>query len=117
MVKKGFIVRHFAGAVCYQTQRFLEKNNDALHNSLQCLMLESSDELVRTLFTSNANGQNNNQNGKLQLCSVSGKFKQQLAELMDKLSSTGTHFIRCKNHTCDFDLYVLLHFVFKHFID
>lgn len=60
-------------------------------------MLESSDELVKKLFSANANSQNNqsNQNGKLQLSSVSGKFKQQLAELMNKLDSTGTHFIRC----------------------
>ena len=91
---EGFTIRHFAGAVCYQTRMFLEKNNDALHNSLQCLMLESTDELVKTLFTTNSDNQNN-KNGKLQLCSVSMKFKQQLAELMQKLDSTGTHFIRC----------------------
>lgn len=91
---EGFIVRHFAGAVCYQTKHFLMKNNDALHNSLQCLMLESADELIKTLFTSGSPN-SNAQNGKLQLCSVSMKFKQQLAELMEKLNSTGTHFIRC----------------------
>ena len=33
----GFLVRHFAGAVCYQTQHFIEKNNDALHDSLEML--------------------------------------------------------------------------------
>lgn len=75
---------------------FLEKNNDALHNSLHCLMLESTDELVKTLFTTNSSNNQNSQNGKLQLCSVSMKFKQQLTELMQKLDSTGTHFIRCK---------------------
>ena len=92
---EGFIVRHFAGAVCYQTKLFLNKNNDALHNSLQCLMLESTDELVKSLFTNPNSNNQNNQNGKLQLCSVSMKFKQQLCELMEKLNSTGTHFIRC----------------------
>jgi myosin-6 len=33
----GFLVRHFAGAVCYQTAHFIEKNNDALHASLEAL--------------------------------------------------------------------------------
>lgn len=77
---------------------FIEKNNDALHNSLQCLMLESSDELVRGLFETNQNGKTG-QNGKLQLSSVSNKFKSQLSELMNKLNSTGTSFIRyvCSN--------------------
>jgi myosin-6 len=33
----GFLIRHFAGAVCYQTHHFIEKNNDALHDSLEML--------------------------------------------------------------------------------
>jgi len=33
----GFLVRHFAGAVCYETAHFIEKNNDALHASLEVL--------------------------------------------------------------------------------
>ena len=28
--EEGFIIRHFAGAVCYQTDDFINKNNDAL---------------------------------------------------------------------------------------
>lgn len=38
---EGFIIRHYAGAVCYQTALFLEKNNDALHASLEFLMEQS----------------------------------------------------------------------------
>ena len=34
----GFLVRHFAGAVCYTTCNFIEKNNDALHASLEALV-------------------------------------------------------------------------------
>ena len=33
----GFLVRHFAGAVCYETAHFIDKNNDALHASLEAL--------------------------------------------------------------------------------
>ncbi|EJW71256.1 hypothetical protein WUBG_17838, partial [Wuchereria bancrofti] len=38
---EGLLIRHFAGAVCYETFLFLEKNNDALHTSLE-LLLDSS---------------------------------------------------------------------------
>ncbi|CAG2101607.1 unnamed protein product [Medioppia subpectinata] len=111
---EGFLIRHFAGAVCYTTSAFIDKNNDALHASLEALMLDSSNQLLKSLFTSPAdakalkNGNNNNniiinnnfQNkaktgGKLTFESVGGKFRSQLSELMSKLRSTGTHFIRC----------------------
>ena len=35
------------------------------------------------------------QKGKLTFISVGNKFQKQLGELMDKLRSTGTNFIRC----------------------
>lgn len=99
---EGFLVRHFAGAVCYQTMAFIEKNSDALHGSLSELMTEANHQLVRDLFTKDT-GLNNGSNGvsakattgKLAFVSVGSRFRTQLAELMSKLNSTGTHFIRC----------------------
>lgn len=38
---EGFIICHYAADVCYDTAQFLEKNNDTLHTSLQCLMQQS----------------------------------------------------------------------------
>lgn len=38
----GFVVRHYAADVVYQTGLFLEKNNDALHISLDMLLSETS---------------------------------------------------------------------------
>ena len=46
----GFLIRHFAGAVCYQTQHFIEKNNDALHASLEALVQECHHGFIRGLF-------------------------------------------------------------------
>jgi myosin-6 len=117
---EGFLIRHFAGAVCYETNAFIEKNNDALHASLEGLMVETNNQLLKSLFSTdktNQNGNNNNSNnfnnnnnnnnfnfnnksktnssGKLTFVSVGGKFRSQLLELMSKLNSTGTHFIRC----------------------
>ncbi|CAH1799090.1 unnamed protein product [Owenia fusiformis] len=89
---EGFLIRHFAGAVCYHTQNFLEKNNDALHASLEAILTVSKNKLVKGLFdgkTTNAT------QGKLAFISVGSKFQKQLTELMEKLRSTGTSFIRC----------------------
>ncbi|RWS30216.1 unconventional myosin-VI-like protein, partial [Leptotrombidium deliense] len=96
---EGLLIRHFAGAVCYQTALFIEKNNDALHGSLECLMSDANNELVKQLFTvdnqqNNLNG-NKISSGKLNFISVGGKFRNQLNELIAKLKSNGTHFVRC----------------------
>ncbi|NXY28612.1 MYO6 protein, partial [Pomatorhinus ruficollis] len=94
---EGFIIRHFAGAVCYETLQFVEKNNDALHMSLQSLICESKDKFVRQLFEANTNNNKDPKQkaGKLSFISVGNKFKTQLNLLLEKLHSTGSSFIRC----------------------
>lgn len=130
---EGFLIRHFAGAVCYETHSFIDKNNDALHASLKNLMLEASHEMLRDLFADagghqpapqtnqnhspfgsqqyGANSGNNSQasshyssgllggqpasSNKLNFISVGTTFRSQLNDLMGKLRSTGSHFIRC----------------------
>ncbi|KAK9531936.1 hypothetical protein VZT92_011325 [Zoarces viviparus] len=93
---EGFIIRHFAGAVCYETTKFVEKNNDALHMSLECLVSESKDRFVRQLFENSNNSKDVKQKaGKLGFISVGNKFRTQLNILLEKLRSTGSSFIRC----------------------
>uniref|UniRef100_A0A673T0P4 Unconventional myosin-VI n=1 Tax=Suricata suricatta TaxID=37032 RepID=A0A673T0P4_SURSU len=94
---EGFIIRHFAGAVCYETTQFVEKNNDALHMSLESLICESRDKFIRELFESSTNNNKDTKQkaGKLSFISVGNKFKTQLNLLLDKLRSTGASFIRC----------------------
>uniref|UniRef100_A0A3Q2PHA5 Unconventional myosin-VI n=1 Tax=Fundulus heteroclitus TaxID=8078 RepID=A0A3Q2PHA5_FUNHE len=93
---EGFIIRHFAGAVCYETTKFVEKNNDALHMSLESLVSESKDAFVRRLFENSSSSRDVKQKaGKLSFISVGNKFKTQLNILLDKLRSTGSSFIRC----------------------
>uniref|UniRef100_A0A8C9ZNP2 Unconventional myosin-VI n=1 Tax=Sander lucioperca TaxID=283035 RepID=A0A8C9ZNP2_SANLU len=88
---EGFIIRHFAGAVCYET-----KNNDALHMSLEGLVSESKDKFVRELFENSIPNKDSKQKaGKLGFISVGNKFKTQLNLLLEKLRSTGSSFIRC----------------------
>ena len=120
---QGFLVRHFAGAVCYETQQFIEKNNDALHQGLEFLMMESKIKFFQSLFAAAGGGGGGSEGGgggggegsgkslkktslelkggtkakpsKLNFISVGSNFRQQLNQLMEKLSRSGTHFVRC----------------------
>lgn len=109
---EGFLIRHFAGAVCYETHSFIEKNNDALHASLKSLMLEADHPILRQLFAPDEPAQSQSlrppaanfsqktqtvlaPSNKLNFVSVGTTFRSQLNELMQKLRSTGSHFIRC----------------------
>lgn len=66
--------------------QFLEKNNDALHASLEALVQEAQNKFLQGLFA--ASGESHSARGKLSFISVASKFKLQLQELMDKLGST-----------------------------
>ncbi|CAG5120933.1 unnamed protein product, partial [Candidula unifasciata] len=87
---EGFLIRHFAGAVCYHTTQFIDKNNDALHASLEFLIQDTKNPLLKKLFQDTGTTA-----GKLNFISVGSKFRKQLVLLMDKLRATGTNFIRC----------------------
>lgn len=65
-----------------QTQ-FIEKNNDALHASLEFLFRESKNGLVKQLFEAVEIS-----TGKLNFISVGSKFRSQLVVLMEKLKAT-----------------------------
>lgn len=91
----GFLIRHYAGTVCYHTHHFLEKNNDQLQNSLEILIEQSSVDLLRGLFESTSTDVSAKTGRKLQAASVGSKFKSQLKQLLEKLQLTGTHFVRC----------------------
>lgn len=65
--------------MCLQT-RFVEKNNDALHMSLESLVCESKDKFVRELFeNSNTTKDSKQKAGKLGFISVGNKFKVRTA--------------------------------------
>jgi myosin-6 len=91
---EGFIIRHFAGAVCYNSEGFMEKNNDALTPDLAELMNASKDPFLRKIFERRP-GEPEIKRGKLTLISLGDKFKKALAVLMEKLQSTRASFIRC----------------------
>ncbi|KAK6727664.1 hypothetical protein RB195_005387 [Necator americanus] len=97
--EEAFLIRHYAGTVCYETGQFLEKNSDTLHNSLEFLVEQSSVGFIRNLFETNhaqrSASEKRSSGSRLQAASVGGKFRKQLSVLLEKLRNTGTHFVRC----------------------
>ncbi|CAJ0961407.1 unnamed protein product, partial [Mesorhabditis belari] len=93
----GLLVRHFAGTVCYETAQFIEKNNDALHASLEAIFETSNTPLIKELFEQSLESSvfSQNRGKKLVVPSVGSKFRSQLTLLLEKLNTTGTHFVRC----------------------
>ncbi|VDM56347.1 unnamed protein product [Angiostrongylus costaricensis] len=89
---EAFLVRHYAGTVCYQTAQFLDKNNDTLQNSLEFLVEQSRFDM--RILVGPTPGRRSG-GGRLQASTVGGKFRAQLTVLLDKLRDTGTHFVRC----------------------
>lgn len=99
--EEGFVLYHFAGPVCYTTDKFIAKNNDALHSSLEELLHSSKNKLLRQMHNPNESKSwtlkklQRNVAGKINFISVASKFSEQLNNLILKLRSTGTNFIRC----------------------
>jgi len=69
----------------------LEKNNDALHHNLEFLVAESSNGLVKHMFSKGQSASapsSAKSTGKLNFDSVGSKFRAQLTKLLEKLKST-----------------------------
>lgn len=91
---EAFLIRHYAGAVCYQVAGFIDKNNDSLGVDLETVVIESSDTFVANLYERMPKNERAVR-GKLTFVSLGTKFKKQLTVLMEKLGANGAHFVRC----------------------
>lgn len=87
-----FTVYHYAGKVSYQTDRFLDKNRDYVVVE-HCNLLSSSKCLfIAGLFPSLPE---ESSRSSYKFSSVASRFKQQLQALMETLSCTEPHYVRC----------------------
>jgi myosin-5 len=87
-----FIMSHYAGKVTYQTQSFLDKNRDYIVVEHCNLLSSSKCTLVSSLFPPLPE---ESLRSSYKFSSVASRFKQQLQALMETLSSTEPHYIRC----------------------
>ncbi|KAL6883729.1 hypothetical protein ACP4OV_011143 [Aristida adscensionis] len=90
--KTDFALSHFAGKVTYQTDLFLEKNRDYVIAEHQNLLSSSKCSFISGLFASQ---QDDPSKSSYKFSSVASRFKQQLQALMETLSSTEPHYVRC----------------------
>ncbi|CUM46006.1 uncharacterized protein AC631_01142 [Debaryomyces fabryi] len=93
-LKNGFIIHHYAGKVEYNVDNWLQKNNDPVNENVLKLLPFSENQFVKDLFINDEHLVQNNSN-KRRLKTTSQKHKEQLSSLMDQLSRTEPHFVRC----------------------
>eukprot|EP00742_Colponemidia_sp_Colp-10_P007885 GILJ01008504.1.p1 GENE.GILJ01008504.1~~GILJ01008504.1.p1 ORF type:complete len:1249 (+),score=197.00 GILJ01008504.1:364-3747(+) len=88
--KEAFVIKHFAGDVCYETNGWLDKNNDMLNSELEHLIDNSQNSLTKQLVNAEALKQSANR-----FKSVSNHFLSQLEVLMLNLGQSAQNYIRC----------------------
>ncbi|XP_057868018.2 myosin-9 isoform X2 [Cryptomeria japonica] len=89
--RTDFTICHYAGDVTYQTDLFLDKNKDYVVAEHQGLLNSSKCSFVAGLFP--ALPEESSKSSKFS--SICTRFKQQLQSLLETLSSTEPHYIRC----------------------
>ncbi|ETV87400.1 hypothetical protein H257_00993 [Aphanomyces astaci] len=108
----AFIILHYAGKVLYDTNGFLDKHRDALLPDIKKVLGESSVHLVRTMFPTDMTSCHRSLHRQsssathhhakrgpgvaaTRAVTVGTQFKESLARLMDKISHTNVHYVRC----------------------
>lgn len=99
-LRHGFVLTHYAAAVEYSTEGWLEKNKDPLNDNITRLLAASTDKHIATLFADCAD--NEDEGGAVRsrvkkglFRTVAQRHKEQLSSLMAQLHSTHPHFVRC----------------------
>mmetsp|Transcript_76768 Transcript_76768/g.148280 ORF Transcript_76768/g.148280 Transcript_76768/m.148280 type:complete len:1301 (-) Transcript_76768:29-3931(-) len=86
-MNEGFVIRHYAGNVDYNTRGWLDKNNDRLLAECEELICESECPLVSSLGEEDQ--------GKALFRSISRKYMTDLEALLNTLGTCNLHYIRC----------------------
>ncbi|XP_045798255.1 myosin-6-like isoform X2 [Trifolium pratense] len=86
-----FTICHYAGDVTYQTEFFLDKNKDYVVAEHEALLYASKCPFVSGLFPPSPVETSK----QSKFSSIGSRFKQQLQSLLETLSSTEPHYIRC----------------------
>ncbi|CAK9184254.1 unnamed protein product [Ilex paraguariensis] len=86
-----FTICHYAGDVTYQTDFFLDKNKDYVVAEHEALLSASICSFVSGLFPPLP--EESSKTSKFS--SIASRFKQQLQVLLETLSSSEPHYIRC----------------------
>ncbi|KAG9133660.1 hypothetical protein Leryth_021836 [Lithospermum erythrorhizon] len=91
LARTDFTINHYAGDVTYQADYFLDKNKDYVVAEHQDLLNASMCSFVANLFPPSPEESSK----QSKFSSIGTRFKQQLQSLMETLSTTEPHYIRC----------------------
>ncbi|KQK13225.1 myosin-12 isoform X2 [Brachypodium distachyon] len=91
LARTAFTINHYAGDVTYQADQFLDKNKDYVVAEHQALLNYSRCPFVANLFPPLPEESSK----QSKFSSIGTRFKQQLQALMETLSTTEPHYIRC----------------------
>ncbi|KAI0463462.1 hypothetical protein LJB42_002457 [Komagataella kurtzmanii] len=98
-VRNGFIVKHYAGDVTYDVDGWLGKNKDPLNENIIEVLSSSSNPFFVDLFSSKLKAvslqSSPSKKNKGTSKTVATKHKEQLSSLINQLSQTHPHFVRC----------------------
>ncbi|KAF3960594.1 hypothetical protein CMV_014708, partial [Castanea mollissima] len=89
--RTSFTISHYAGEVTYLADQFLDKNKDYVVAEHQDLLTASKCSFVAGLFPPLP--EESSKSSKFS--SIGSRFKLQLQSLMETLSTTEPHYIRC----------------------
>ncbi|GBG65534.1 hypothetical protein CBR_g51126 [Chara braunii] len=96
--RTSFAIDHYAGEVTYSADLFLEKNRDYVIDEHRQLMHASTCAFVANLFPPpeevRSAGKHGAKGGS-SFSSIGSRFKLQLQALMETLSTTQPHYVRC----------------------
>ncbi|CUM68274.1 uncharacterized protein PRCAT00005996001 [Priceomyces carsonii] len=92
--KSGFIVHHYAGEVEYNVDNWLQKNTDPVSENILSILPSSESKFIREVFTEDIEIGGKTKI-KMKTRTLSQKHKDQLSNLMEQLSLTEPHFVRC----------------------
>ncbi|KAM4603322.1 unconventional myosin-XV [Polymixia lowei] len=98
-----FTLKHYAGKVTYQVQKFLDKNFDVVRQDVLDLFIQSKNRMVSNLFLKHSESvsqqRSNVRRGstarRYQANTVSAKFQSSLQEMLDKIERCNPYFVRC----------------------
>ncbi|KAI7990220.1 Myosin-11 [Camellia lanceoleosa] len=93
--RTDFTIAHYAGEVLYQSDQFLDKNKDYVVPEYQDLLSASKCSFVAGLFPPLQEDTTKSSSKSSKFSSIGSRFKLQLQQLMETLSSTEPHYIRC----------------------
>ncbi|CAL0316880.1 unnamed protein product [Lupinus luteus] len=91
LARSDFTICHYAGDVTYQTELFLDKNKDYVVAEHRALLHASNCPFISGLFPPSPEESSK----KSKFSSISTRFKQQLISLLETLSATEPHYMRC----------------------